>query len=81
MDHTADTQGGQGRVLNQDGVFRGWREARWVTRMGGDVRRGFELDSAGSVRVKEAGVYFIYSQVECEGRKCAFIQPLSLFTS
>ena len=31
--------------------------------MGGDSRKGFEMDASGAIRVKEAGVYLVYAQV------------------
>lgn len=52
---------GEGLQLNEDGVFRQWSAARWALRM--RANQNFPLDNDGKVQVKQAGVYYIYAQV------------------
>lgn len=52
---------GENNQVNQDGVFRHWAPARWVTRM--RAFQDFPMDDEGRLSVKQSGLYYIYAQV------------------
>ena len=61
----SSNSGNRGRVLNTNGIFTGWKAARWVRRMNrGQESKMFPMDMDGKMRVQQAGVYFIYAQVK-----------------
>ena len=57
------SSGNEVQIKNEreDGVFQNWELARWAKRM--RLGNNFQLSSEGSVVVKQAGVYYVYAQI------------------